>query len=319
MKLVLVATNPVPNGAVTGTFPGHDHAPLRFARWDATRGPRRGTVCLFHGRGEFIEKYFEVIAELRRRGYAVATMDWRGQGGSYRALADKPRGHIISFSSYDRDLVRFMKEIVLPDCPPPYVALAHSMGGNILLRHASEPQSWFERLVLCAPMLAIAPERLRVPVWAARSYAITASTFGLSTRYVRGGSDRPIEEAPFEDNLLTYDRERYARNAAVIRAMPELGLGSPTIGWLRAALRSCARLEASDYPQRVTIPSLLFAAADDTIVSTAAIERFAVGLKVGTHVMMPNARHEILQETDMVRRRFWATFDAYLGVDQAAA
>ncbi len=319
MQLVAIATNPIPSGAISGVFPGHDGAPLRFAHWQATRSPRRGTICLFHGRGEFIEKYFEVIAELRRRGFAVATMDWRGQGGSYRSLADKARGHIGSFTSFDADLVRFMKDVVLPDCPPPYVAMAHSMGGNIILRHAIEPQSWFERLVLCAPMLAIAPERLRAPVWAARTFAEVASVGGLATRYVRGGSSQPIELAPFDGNMLSSDRERYQRNAAVLRAAPGLGLGSPTIGWLRAAMRSCATLAAADYPQRVTIPALLFAAADEEIVSTATIERFAVGLKVGTHVMMPHARHEILQETDLVRRRFWAAFDAYLGVDQVAA
>ena len=195
MQLVSLATNPVPSGAITGIFNGYDGAPLRYARWEATRGPRRGTVCVFPGRGEFIEKYFEVTAELRRRGFAVAMFDWRGQGGSYRALADKMRGHIMSFAAYDRDLVRFMKEIVLPDCPPPYVALAHSMGGNILLRHAVEQGSWFERMVLCAPMIAIAPGRLKAPPRLAQVYAEVTSAIGLSTGFARGGSRTPIEMA----------------------------------------------------------------------------------------------------------------------------
>ena len=62
-----------------------------------------------------------------------------------------------------------------------------------------------------------------------------------------------------------------------------------------------------------------FAAGMDTIVSTQAIEEFALRLKVGTHVLIPQARHEILQETDELRQRFWAAFDAYLGVDAATA
>jgi lysophospholipase len=319
MQLTSLATNPVPSGAVVGTFEGFDGAPLRFARWAATRGPRRGTVCIFSGRGEFIEKYFEVIAELRRRGFGVAIADWRGQGGSYRALADPARGYINSFTSYDRDLVRFMKEVVLPDCPPPYVALGHSMGGNILLRHAVEPGSWFERMVLCAPMIAIAPSRLRYPLGLARLYAETVSLIGLGSRYVPGGTSAPIETAPYNGNLLTADRERYERNKAVVTASPELGLGSPTFGWMRAAMRSNAIVSAPTYPEQIKVPALLFAAGDDEIVSVAAIEKFAVGLKVGTHILMPGARHEILQETDGVRRRFWAAFDAYFGVDKIAA
>ena len=105
----------------------------------------------------------------------------------------------------------------------------------------------------------------------------------------------------------------------VLEAAPALGLGSPTVAWLRAALRSIARLTAPHYPFRVEVPLLLFAAGMDTVVSTQAIEEFALRLKVGTHVLIPQARHEILQETDELRQRFWAAFDAYLGVDVAAA
>ena len=50
-----------------------------------------------------------------------------------------------------------------------------------------------------------------------------------------------------------------------------------------------------------------------------SIEEFALRLKVGTHVLLPQAQHEILQETDELRQRFWATFDAYLSVDDASA
>ena len=145
-QLVNLAKNPIPSGVVSGFFNSYDGAPLRYAIWSASRSPMRGTVCLFGGRTEFIEKYFEVVADLRRRGFAVATMDWRGQGGSVRALDDRRKGHVTSFAQYDRDLVRFMRDIVLPDCPPPYIALAHSMGGHIMLRAARMIDSWFDRI-----------------------------------------------------------------------------------------------------------------------------------------------------------------------------
>ena len=319
MELVALAKNPIPSGATGGMCKTPDGVELRFARWDATRGPRRGTVCLFQGRGEFIEKYFEVVADLRRRGFAVATMDWRGQGGSTRLLSNPHKGHVRSFAEFDRDLAHFMKEVVLPDCPAPYIAMAHSMGGHILLRNASLPGSWFSRMVLSAPMIAIAESLLGASYAASRAYAEVLAGIGFGSAYVRKGNDIPIELEPFEDNPLTTDRDRYNRNRLVLEAAPALGLGSPTIGWLRAALRSVARLTVPDYPLRVEVPLLLFAAGMDSIVSTTAIEEFALRLKVGTHVLIPQSRHEILQEADEVRQRFWAAFDAYLGVDAAAA
>jgi lysophospholipase len=246
-------------------------------------------------------------------------MDWRGQGGSQRQLSNPSKGYVRSFSDYDQDLAQFMKEIVLPDCQPPFVALAHSMGGHVLLRNATNAGSWFSRMVLSAPMVDIARQELGAPHAVARIYAETLGGIGFGKLFVRKGKAQPIEMRPFEDNPLTSDRIRYLRNRSIIEAAPELGLGSPTIAWLRAALRSIARLTSPSYPLRVEVPLLLFAAGMDRVVSTNAIEEFALRLKVGKHVLLPQARHEILQETDEVRLRFWAAFDAYLGVEATAS
>jgi lysophospholipase len=318
MELVALAKNPVPSGAQTGAFKSYDGTKLRFARWLPTRGPQRGTVCLFQGRTEFIEKYFEVVADLRRRGFAVATLDWRGQGGSERLAFNPRKGHVRSFADYDRDLAAFMKDIVLPDCQPPFVALAHSMGGNILLRNAARTDSWFARMVLSAPMIAISPKQLKYPPPVPRIIAETGGVVGLGRMYAPGGSDASVALGPFEGNELTTDPERYARNRMVAEAAPHLAIGAPTLGWLRAALRSTARVSATDYPSQIKVPLLLFAAGQDSVVSTTHIEEFGLRLKVGTPVLIPQARHEILQETDEVRKDFWAAFDSYLGVDAPA-
>jgi lysophospholipase len=319
MTLVSLAKNPVPSGAVSGDFAGYDGAPLRFARWSATRGPARGTFCVFTGRGEYIEKYFEVIADLRRRGFAVAIHDWRGQGGSHRLLADRRKGHIRNFKEFERDLAVFMQQVVLPTCPPPYYALAHSMGGNILARHSIASDSWFDRIVLCAPMFEIAADKEIVSARLARIFVEGASLLGMSTLYVPTGGDKPAETMPFEGNTLTSDRERFMRNRQIIEAAPELALGYPTIGWTRAAYRSCDYVMEPAFARRVKVPLLLFSAANDRIVSSRAIETFASRLKIGAHVAIPQSQHEILQENDASRQHFWSVFDAYLGIDADAA
>lgn len=319
MELKSQARNPVPSGPVVGAFRGYDGEPLRFARWDATQGPRRGTICLFHGRSEFIEKYFETIADLRRRGFAVATFDWRGQGASFRSVDNPAKGHIGDFAEYERDVVRFMKDVVLPDCPPPYIALAHSMGGNVMLRMASMRGCWFERMVLSTPMISIAAGELRHREQLVRIYAELSVLCGLSTAFVHGGNDRLTGTGEFEGNPLTSDRERWSRNKAILEVAPQLGLGSPTNGWLRAALRSCAKISAPDYARQVDVPVLLFAAGEDTVVSTPAIEELGVRLKIGAPALIAGSRHEILQERDRFRQKFWSVFDAYFGVTSVAA
>ena len=317
--LVSLARNPVPSGAIVGSFAGHGGVALRYARWEATRAPRRGTACLFTGRSEYIEKYFETIADLRRRGYAVAIHDWRGQGGSERLLPDARKGHVHSFDDYDADVTRFMKDVVLPDCPPPYIAIAHSMGGNILLRNALVAGSWFDRMVLTAPMIAFHDAKIGFPQSLAWVYAETLGLGPAGRRYVLGGGPSPEEVRQFEDNALTSDPERFHRNRQIIEQAPHLALGSPTTAWLRAAYRSMALLADPEFPMSIRIPLLLVGAGDDKIVSSLAIEKFAQRLKVGARVVIAGSRHEILQERDEIRQRFWAAFDAYLGVGAAAA
>ena len=121
MTLLSIPANPVPEGALAGTIGTPDGATLRFARWAAPANGR-GTVCVFTGRGEYIEKYFETVRDLRQRGYAVAVIDWRGQGHSSRQLRNPLKGHVQNFSEYEIDVAAFVKQVVLPDCPPPYFA-----------------------------------------------------------------------------------------------------------------------------------------------------------------------------------------------------
>jgi len=76
-KLAVTPNNPVPEGVRVGFFTTSDKLRLRYAIWPKSAGPHRGTVCLVQGRTEYIEKYFETVADFRARGFAVATFDWR--------------------------------------------------------------------------------------------------------------------------------------------------------------------------------------------------------------------------------------------------
>src|SRR5882757_3826823 len=96
MTLVSIPANPVPDDTVAGMLKTKDGASLRFARFAPPPG-RKGTVCIFQGRAECIEKYFETVRDLRARGFAVAIVDWRGQGGSQRVLSDPFKGHVRDF------------------------------------------------------------------------------------------------------------------------------------------------------------------------------------------------------------------------------
>ena len=308
MKLVSIPANPIPDGVDTGTLRTRDGVSLRYARWSPPAG-RKGTVCLFQGRAEFIEKYYETAADLRARGFAVATLDWRGQGLSDRLLPDPLKGHVGNFSEFGIDLQTFMHEVVLPDCPPPIFAIGHSMGGAILIRAAREGHRWFDRIVLSAPMIALRGMR---SMGAARLAAGAGRILGLGTSYIPGGDRVPVNARPYMGNMLTSDPVRYARNAAVLEAEPALGVAAPTFAWADAAFKVMSEFSQHAYGAAIRQPILLIGAGRDAVVSTQAIETFAMRLRAGSHLIVPGAEHELLMEHDRYRAQFWAAFDAFV-------
>lgn len=308
MELINTPDNSAPPGAVATNVRTSDRAVIRVARWHP-EGAARGTVLIAQGRAEFIEKYFETVGELLARGFAVVAFDWRGQGLSTRDLDNARKGHIDDFMLYERDLDAVFTQAVQPFCPEPYFGLAHSTGAAIMLRQARRGASPFGRLVLLAPLIDI--KDLRLPQ-AARLLADFLNVLGLGGSYIPGGGGASIMSKPFQGNRLTSDPVRYARNAAIVEAEPRLSIGDPTVGWIHAAFRQIDEFADPDYPTRVPTPILIVAGGADRIVSTAAVERFGIRLKAGRVLVIEHARHEILQENDRIRSRFWAAFDAFV-------
>lgn len=312
MKLLGLYKNPVPDGATTGFVKVDERVELRFAKWAPTTTYVRGTVVLVQGRAEYIEKYFETVSDLRRRGFWVATFDWRGQGGSSRDLKNHLKGHIWDFAQYDSDLHNFMHQIVYPDCPAPYFALGHSMGGHNLLRLAGFGLCQFDRMVLSAPMLGLSKSILGYPKEVVSITMMLMNWCGFGESYIPGGNDLNINLKEFIDNKLTSDEDRYERNQEILRVNPNLGIGSPTTGWLIAALRSMDQLMQPGFGAGIKTPLLLICAGSDQIVSNFATREFAERLKNCSNLIIPNAHHEILQETNNLRDQFWAAFDSFI-------
>lgn len=308
MRLVPTPDNPIPPGAIVASIRAVDAVRLRTARWVPPTAAR-GTVAILGGRAEFIEKYFETIQQLLGRGFAVATIDWRGQGGSARQLKNPRKGHIDDFSLYERDLDAFVSEVLGPSCPQPWFGLCHSMGAAILLAIARAGRCPFDRLVLTAPMIALAGLNRPRP---AQLIIEALDALGLGGAFAPGGGSKVVSSAPFAGNPLTSDPMRYARTMGVLAADRELGLGWPTVGWLHAAFRLMREFEDPDFPRRTLTPMLVVASGADRVTDTRAAERFASRLRAGRLIVIDGAEHEIMMERDILRDRFWAAFDSFI-------
>lgn len=286
---------------------------LRVGVWDSAAGaPGRGFCAIFDGQTEFLEKYEEVVGELAARGFAGAILDWRGQGGSERLVADPRKAYVVDFSDYDGDLSAFLDQVVAPETAAPPIALAHSMGAHILLRALHRRPRAFSAAVMSAPMLRTGTHGW--PRWLARAITFAHVRTGLGKDWIWGMGGRDPLRVAFADNFVTSDRARFARNRAYLERDPALRLAGPTWGWLDAAWRSMDAMEAPGFAEAIATPCLVFGAGRDRIVETPAIRDFARRLPRGRYVEIPAAEHEILMENDSIRARFWRAFDDFVDV-----
>ncbi|MBI2717297.1 MAG: alpha/beta hydrolase [Rhizobiales bacterium] len=313
MDLVVTPENPPPENARCVTVAGIGGLAIR-AMYAIPR-EAHGTVLLIGGRGDYMERYFETMRDLMVRGFAVASFDFRGQGGSQRLLSNPFRGHIGDFSDYVADLEAVMSQMVVPNCPSPIYAIGHSTGGNVLLL-ALRQHIWFARTIVLAPLIGLNYANWPLPV--VRFLLRLNAMFGLGWMYLPGQNRKPMGPEDFPGNPLTSDERRWRRDSAPLEVVPTLGVGGPTFSWLRAARRATAQLQAMGQRDRLSCPVMVVAAGLDRVVDGEAIRRFAARVPGVAFTMIRESLHEILTERDEVRNQFLAIFDSFVGGDEPA-
>lgn len=268
----------------------------------------KGTVVLLNGRTEYIEKYFEAFNDFIARGYAVATMDWRGQGLADRALGNRFKGHVESFDLFLSDLHQAIESVIHEQCPAPYRLVCHSMGGNIGIRYVHDHPEAFDTVLFSAPMWGLRSWATS-PGWM-RALAKIANRLGLRDQYMLFGRNYHEDDRKFEGNVLTNDPERFARYVEQTDQERGLRLGSPTYGWVIEAIRSMDIIHAPGFAEAISLPVTICSGGRDTVVSGAAHRAVAERLPNGTLIEVADSKHEFMIELDRNRDRFFEAFDA---------
>ena len=308
MVLVHTDANKIPEGAVSGYVGTEDHVKIRWARWAPTCSPLKGTVTIVQGRTEFIEKYFEVIEELRARGFYVVAFDLRGQGGSQRLLKNRWRGHVEDFDEFALDLHAVLDNVALSDCPAPHFLLAHSTGGAVVMHANRRLKTKIDRAVLSSPLVEVCVDRRLKPFMVGLSKVLVWMGFGNT--FVPGGNAKILFD--YEGNTITSDPQRFLRMNGILEAAPELGVGSPTVSWVRAMMLATKVFWEPEFLLEFGVPSLVLGAGRDQVVSTPATEELCRNCPGMRFLEIRGSHHEIMMERDPYREQFWAAFDAFI-------
>ncbi len=303
--LMSVPGSAPPPGGAAEWWRGAGGLRLRAALW-TPNAPARGTVVVSPGRAEAIEKYYETVADLLERDFAVLIHDWRGQGLSARLLPDRLKGHARAVEEHLDDFGRLL-DTFEARMPRPWIMLGHSMGGALNLLALLAGEERFAGALFSSPMLRIRTGKRSL--WSARFAARWNVRHGKAGEYVLDDYDDPFEQT-FEEHALTADQARYERWREHLYACPHLALGGVTWGWLAFAIDAGERIVRSKTLKKLQTPLVIVQAGEDRLLwKTAAkwvCRRIARG---GRYIEVAGARHEILMETDDKRAVFFEEFD----------
>ncbi|WP_432449972.1 alpha/beta fold hydrolase [Aliiroseovarius marinus] len=278
-----------------------DGVRIRLGHWPrAEVSTQSGTVLLFPGRTEYIEKYGLIASELAERGFDTLTIDWRGQGLADRPDQDRVLGHVGDFSEYALDIDAMVALAEAEDLPRPYVLVGHSMGGCIGLRALHNGLD-VVGAVFTAPMWGITMASALRPVAWSLSWALHQSPWRLM-RSPGTTRETYVSIQPFEDNMLTTDRDMYALMQAQAKAHPELTLGGPTAGWLYAALCETRDLMRKPAPD---LPCVTFLGTHERIVEAPPIHALMARWPKGRLEIADGCEHEVLMENITERTRVY--------------
>jgi lysophospholipase len=287
-----------------------DGVRIRLGDWPLEGA--KGTVLLFPGRTEYVEKYGRAARDFAAHGYRTLAIDWRGQGLADRVAGDPALGHVAKFSDYQKDVDTVLAALPKLGIEGPVFLLAHSMGGAIGLRalHRKLP---VKAAAFTAPMWGLHLPLLIKPVaWmlsSASEYLGRGETLAPGTN-----SDAYVLHELFAVNKLTSDSGMYDYMQTQARAHPNLNIGGPTMTWLHEALVEMRRLNGMPSP---ATPCVTFLGGDEAIVSPQSIRSRMVRWASGHLELVEGARHEVMMESPQVRAFCFETcaahFNAQLG------
>lgn len=268
---------------------------IRVGHW--TGQHVKGTVLLFPGRTEYIEKYGPAAADFLARGFATVVIDWRGQGLADRTSNIQAMGDVVAFGDYQHDVTAAVAHARALGLPEPFYLCAHSMGGCIGLRalHNALP---VKAAMFSAPMWGITMAPVTRPfAWALSS---VARTIGADQRFAPGqGAVGYVDREPFAGNALTTDLAMYEFMQMQLAARPELSLGGPSLRWLNEALREMRRLSRMQSP---LTPCCTFLGTQEAIVDPARIRNRMARWTDGVLHILDGAQHEVMMEIPTMRR-----------------
>ena len=282
---------PTPDNWQWKTFSSEPGVELRTGVIDAPNA--KGTVVIVPGFTATIEMVMREIVTLNKAGYRVASIEYRGQGESYRPLANPEKGYVESYAKLAEEVAAFANQQRIPNKPLFFYSI--SKGGHITMRMAGEQDIDVTAYALIVPMIQVNTGGRSNS--STRKIAGVLHHLGLGTMYLPGQKMWPNGELEFGKAIDCNANPDTAQTREAIFALRESSrTNGVTVSWVYRSAASTEELLSASHMANISQPVKMFTAGIDTLVNTDVAQQFCAELANCEVQHFAESRHCITRE-----------------------
>ena len=289
-----------------GDFEGRDQVRIHY--YYVLRKDAQASIVFCHGYTEYFAKYHELFYYFSQAGYNVFFIEHRGFGHSQRLCENIKMAYVDDFDDYVQDMHIFIRDVVRPILVKeksgksmekerhPIYLFAHSMGGCIGALTAEKYPDDFDGAVLSSPMFSVS--------WGGTAESVVMAMVkaeevaGRLATYMPGQGDYEVGRRDFESSS-GQSKKRYDHFMEIRDKDPMCQVGGASFAWSGAAITAMER--AIRCAGLIKIPTVMFTAGKDTLVSIDGQEAFLKHNPAIRHIHYPESKHELFNSIDEIR------------------
>ncbi|PIT68422.1 alpha/beta hydrolase [Bartonella tribocorum] len=298
MKTPLYPTdwNSTPPNIHHGTLKIAIDREIRFAITYPEAKKSKGTIVILESEVNTLETYFLAMNEISQRGFHTAIFDWFDQKKPAFKIRKKSHLHYFDINNDINDLYEFLKNIVYPNCPPPYSMLTYGMGGLIALSGLDLINHQFNRLLCISPLFA----------------PFGNKTNGFQHKLTQFLSDIGFGSIPAKDgkklkkiNFLNIQLG-HMRQGSLPSTKP------PTSRWMAAVFNVINSVKENIRHQHLQIPTLFILANQDNLANNIEVRQLCQHTHLTESITITGAKLDTIMYNENYKKQFWAAFDAFI-------
>ncbi|WP_375694301.1 serine aminopeptidase domain-containing protein [Bartonella sp. AD24XZML] len=272
-----------------------DHE-IRFAITYPEVKKSKGTIVILKSYANTLEKYFLLINEISKRGFHTAIFDCFDQKKISFKIRKQRRYHCFDINNDINDLYKFLKNIVYPNCPPPYSMLTYGIGGLIALSGLDLINHQFNRLLCVSPLFAPFGNKTN-----SFQHKLTQFLSDIGLGFISVKDGKKLNKTKQKNIQLGH-----------IHKVPLPSIKPPTSQWMASVFNAIDSMKRNVLHGNLRIPTLFILANQNNIANNIEVRQLCQHTRLTESITITGAELDTIMVNEDYKKQFWAAFDAFI-------